>query len=67
MSSDFQHPAPTPVPERVRRFDQYVERWAAQLRRRPMVDRAAYALSEAGNHSMVWHGINPSMPSSGPP
>lgn len=51
-------PVPTPVPEVVRRFDRTTERWASLLRRRPSVDRVAYALSELGNHSTVWHAIN---------
>ncbi len=46
MSDDLGRPAPTPVPDIVRRFDRTTERWAAQLRRRPSVDRLAYALSE---------------------
>lgn len=58
MTSDFDQAPPTPVPESVRRFDRYIERWVSHARRRPAVDRVAYALSEAGNHSTVWHAIN---------
>lgn len=42
-----------------RRID---ERIAARVEQRrgknPWVDRGAYALSEAANHSLLWHGIN---------
>lgn len=58
LSVGLGDPAPTPVPEVVRRFDRTTERWASLLRRRPPVDRAAYALSELGNHSTIWHSIN---------
>jgi len=58
MSTQLHHPPQTPVPEMVRRFDRTVERWFTQVRRRPALDRLAYGLSEAGNHSRVWHGIN---------
>ncbi len=58
MSSGFDQPAPTPVPGVVRRFDRTTERWAAQLRRNHAADRLAYALSEVGNHSIIWHSIN---------
>ena len=51
-------PTPTPVPEPVRRFDEAAEGWASRLRRNPSADRIAYALSELGNHSIIWHSIN---------
>ncbi len=42
-----------------RRID---ERVAARVDERrgtnPLLDRSAYALSEAANHSLLWHGIN---------
>lgn len=49
--ADFDHPV-------VRGVDRAVERAAARLRGNPAVDRTMYALSQAGNHSMLWHGIN---------
>ncbi|MFM7062181.1 MAG: hypothetical protein ACKO04_01625, partial [Actinomycetes bacterium] len=48
---DFDHPV-------VRAVDAVGERLAARLRGRPDVDRAMYALSQAGNHSLLWHSIN---------
>lgn len=50
-AGDFDHPV-------VRSLDRAVEGVAARLRGSPGVDRAMYALSQAGNHSMLWHGIN---------
>jgi undecaprenyl-diphosphatase len=47
----FAHPLVT-------RLDSATDAAAARLRGRAPVDRAMYALSQAGNHSMVWHGIN---------
>jgi undecaprenyl-diphosphatase len=42
----------------VDRFDSAVEAVVAPSRRHPVLDRVMYALSEAGNHSIVWHSIN---------
>jgi undecaprenyl-diphosphatase len=42
----------------VHRFDAAVERVVAPSRRHPVLDRVMYALSEAGNHSAIWHAIN---------
>lgn len=42
----------------VRALDATVERWAATQRGRPALDRAAYALSAAADHSVLWHAIN---------
>lgn len=47
----FGHPA-------VRAVDALGERIARSTRGIPRVDRALYTLSEAGNHSAIWHGIN---------
>ncbi len=58
MTEDLTGPPPTPVPEVVARFDRAAERALAPMRRRTWIDRAAYALSEAGNHSLIWHSIN---------
>jgi undecaprenyl-diphosphatase len=49
--SGFSHPA-------VAGMDAAVDRLAAALRGRAAPDRVLYALSQAGNHSLVWHGIN---------
>ncbi|MFV0315387.1 MAG: phosphatase PAP2 family protein [Microthrixaceae bacterium] len=45
---------PTPL----ERFDMRVERALAASRGRPVIDRVAYTLSEAANHSILWHSIN---------
>jgi membrane-associated phospholipid phosphatase len=58
LAVGLEDPAPTPVPEAIRRFDRTTERWASLLRRRPWADRLAYALSELGNHSAIWHALN---------
>ena len=50
-SPPFAHPS-------VARLDGSVDRVAARLRGRAPVDRALYALSRAGDHSVLWHGIN---------
>ena len=50
-SADFGHPV-------VQGFDAAIESFASRHRGNPAVDRAMYALSQAGNHSMLWHGIN---------
>lgn len=42
----------------VRRFDEWVEGSVAPLRGQRFFDRSFYALSEAANHSILWHGIN---------
>ncbi|MFZ4433002.1 MAG: phosphatase PAP2 family protein [Microthrixaceae bacterium] len=47
----FGHPA-------VRAVDAIGEGLARAGRGVPRVDRALYTLSEAGNHSAIWHGIN---------
>jgi undecaprenyl-diphosphatase len=47
----FDHPAVTGVD---RATDAAVDR----LRGHPTADRVLYALSQAGNHSLLWHGIN---------
>lgn len=47
----FLHPA-------VGAFDRRVDGFAARLRGHPVADRVLYGLSQAGNHSMLWHGIN---------
>jgi undecaprenyl-diphosphatase len=47
-----------PLMDGVHRFDAAVERVALRLRRRTWVDRLMYGLSEAGNHSLLWHTIN---------
>ena len=39
-------------------LDAAVERIAARLRGDEVLDRLFYGLSEAANHSLVWHGIN---------
>jgi membrane-associated phospholipid phosphatase len=39
-------------------FDAAAERVAAAARDARSVNRVMYALSEAGNHSVVWHAIN---------
>lgn len=49
--TDFDHPL-------VRGFDAAGEHLAARYRGHPTVDRAMYALSQAGNHSLIWHSIN---------
>lgn len=42
----------------VRRFDEASVDIAERSRGNAAVDRAAYALSEAANHSILWHAIN---------
>lgn len=44
--------------ELVEQFDATVEDLVAPTRRHPVMDRVMYTLSEAGNHSALWHGIN---------
>jgi membrane-associated phospholipid phosphatase len=39
-------------------LDRAVDRVAARARGHAVADRALYALSEAANHSLLWHGIN---------
>jgi len=55
-------PGPVPPPHVasrwVRDIDRAGESLAGRLRGRATADRAMYALSEAGTHSSVWHGIN---------
>jgi len=51
LQPDFDHPL-------VRALDAAGEHLAARFRGRPRVDRAMYALSQAGNHSLLWHSIN---------
>lgn len=41
---------------RADRFDRAIEQFLDRVRGGP-VDRVAYALSEAANHSMLWHGL----------
>lgn len=44
-----------------RRFteaDARIGHWLACLRGKPVIDRVIYAVSEAANHSILWHGIN---------
>jgi undecaprenyl-diphosphatase len=43
---------------RVRSFDRRADELAARLRGHGPTDRALYALSQAANHSLLWHGIN---------
>lgn len=50
-STPFLHPL-------VATFDDRVDALAARLRGRGAADRAFYALSQAANHSLLWHGIN---------
>ena len=38
--------------------DDIAHRGAVRLRGHPALDRSLYLLSEAANHSMLWHGIN---------
>ncbi len=47
-----------PIEAQVEHFDLQVERFAAALRGNPGVDAAMYTLSEAANHSILWHAIN---------
>ncbi len=47
-----------PIEAQVEQFDLQVERFAASLRGNPGVDAVMYALSEAANHSILWHAIN---------
>jgi undecaprenyl-diphosphatase len=42
----------------VARLDAAVDGLASGLRGSGPVDRAMYALSRAGDHSLIWHGIN---------
>lgn len=42
----------------VQRFDRASVELAERTRGNPAVDRVAYALSEAANHSILWHAIN---------
>lgn len=46
------------APRPVRRFDEWIEGSVAPFRGRRSLDRSFYALSEAANHSILWHGIN---------
>ncbi len=39
-------------------LDDSAHRLAVALRGNPVLDRAFYALSEAANHSVLWHSIN---------
>ncbi len=39
-------------------LDDAAHRVAVALRGRPLLDRTFYALSEAANHSLLWHAIN---------
>jgi undecaprenyl-diphosphatase len=47
----FDHPAVTGA-------DRATDAVAGRLRGRPGPDRVLYALSQAANHSLLWHGIN---------
>ena len=47
----FDHPA-------VAGADRATDAVADRLRGRPVPDRVLYALSQAANHSLLWHGIN---------
>lgn len=38
--------------------DRRVDAWAGRLRGSASFDRAMYGLSQAANHSLLWHGIN---------
>lgn len=51
LDAAFGHPA-------VEGIDRAGERLAASTRGTAPVDRALYLLSEAGNHSILWHGLN---------
>ena len=51
VSTPFLHPA-------VGRFDDRVDALASRLRGSAASDRVFYTLSQAANHSMLWHGIN---------
>ncbi|MBS1839126.1 MAG: phosphatase PAP2 family protein [Actinobacteria bacterium] len=51
VSTPFLHPA-------VGAFDDRVDALAARLRGNRIADRAMYGLSQAANHSLLWHGIN---------
>lgn len=39
-------------------FDARADRWAERLRGHGSLDRVMYALSQAANHSLLWHAIN---------
>jgi len=51
VSTPFLHPV-------VGRFDDRVDAVASRLRGSAASDRVFYTLSQAANHSMLWHGIN---------
>lgn len=42
----------------VRVLDAGADRAAGRLRGSPVLDRSMYAMSQAANHSALWHGIN---------
>lgn len=42
----------------VRAVDARGDRLASDMRGHPSVDRVMYGLSQAANHSILWHGIN---------
>lgn len=48
------HPRANPL----RALDEAVFDLVRPSRGRPVLDRAMYTLSQAGNHSAIWHGIN---------
>lgn len=50
--------AAPPAASGVGAFDRWVEARLGSLRGNQLVDRVAYGLSEAANHSVLWHGIN---------
>lgn len=39
-------------------LDDAAHRLAVRLRGKPLLDRAFYGITEAANHSLLWHGIN---------
>jgi len=51
----------------IRSVDSRADALAATLRGNVVVDRVMYALSQAANHSLLWHGINAVDAASGGP
>ena len=46
------------IPTAVAAFDRWAESRLSSARGIDAVDRVAYGLSQAANHSLLWHGIN---------
>lgn len=60
-TSDPQTTSPKPtggLAHRLAEGDARLDHMVGRLRGRPVVDRIAYGISEAANHSALWHGIN---------